>query len=31
MTFPPANFDPSIDPSAEQVRALRDVAPTARW
>jgi len=24
MTFPPANFDPSIDPSADQVRALRD-------
>jgi len=27
MTFPPANFDPSIDPSADQVRALRDAGP----
>ena len=27
MTFPPANFDPSIDPTAEQVRALRDAGP----
>jgi uncharacterized protein (DUF1330 family) len=27
MTFPPDNFDPSIDPTAEQVRALRDVGP----
>jgi hypothetical protein len=24
MTFPPTNFDPSIDPTADQVRALRD-------
>ena len=24
MTFPPANFNASIDPSADQVRALRD-------
>ena len=27
MTFPPANFDPSIDPTADQVRALRDAGP----
>ena len=27
MTFPPANFDPSIDPTADQVRALRDTGP----
>ena len=27
MTFPPANYDPSIDPSADQVRALRDAGP----
>ena len=27
MTFPPANFDPSIDPRADQVRALRDTGP----
>ena len=27
MTFPPVNFDPSIDPSADQVRALRDAGP----
>jgi hypothetical protein len=27
MTFRPANFDPSIDPTADQVRALRDAAP----
>ena len=26
MTFRPANFDPSIDPTANQVRALRDAA-----
>ena len=31
MTFRPANFDPSIDPTADQVRALRDAGPTARW
>ena len=27
MTFGPANFDPSIDPTADQVRALRDAGP----
>ena len=27
MTFRPANFDPSIDPTADQVRALRDAGP----
>ena len=27
MTFHPANFDPSIDPTADQVRALRDAGP----
>jgi len=27
MTFPPANFDPSIDPTADQLRALRDAGP----
>lgn len=27
MSFPPANFDPSIDPTAAQVRALRDGGP----
>ncbi|RZU01080.1 DUF1330 domain-containing protein [Rivibacter subsaxonicus] len=27
MTFPPANFDPSIDPTADQVRELRDAGP----
>jgi len=27
MSFPPANYDPSIDPSADQVRALRDSGP----
>jgi hypothetical protein len=27
MTFAPANFDPSIDPTADQVRALRDAGP----
>jgi len=27
MTFRPANFDPSIDPTANQVRALRDAGP----
>ena len=27
MTFPPPNFDPSIDPTADQVRALRDAGP----
>jgi len=27
MTFPPVNFDPSIDPCADQVRALRDAGP----
>jgi len=27
MSFPPANYDPSIDPSADQVRALRDGGP----
>ena len=27
MTFPPANFDPAIDPTADQVRALRDACP----
>ena len=27
MTFPPANYDPSICPSADQVRALRDAGP----
>ena len=31
MTFRPANFDPSIDPTADQVRALLMPAPTARW
>jgi hypothetical protein len=24
MSFPPANIDPSIDPTPDQVRALRD-------
>ena len=27
MTLRPANFDPSIDPTADQVRALRDAGP----
>jgi hypothetical protein len=27
VTFPPANHDPSIDPTADQVRALRDAGP----
>ena len=27
MTFRPANFNPSIDPTADQVRALRDAGP----
>lgn len=27
MTFPPANFDSSIDPTVDQVRALRDAGP----
>ena len=27
MSFPPANFDPSIDPTVAQVRALRDHGP----
>ena len=27
MTSRPANFDPSIDPTADQVRALRDAGP----
>jgi uncharacterized protein (DUF1330 family) len=27
MSFPPANFDPSIDPRGDQVRALRDAGP----
>jgi len=27
MTFRPANFDPSIDPTADQVRAFRDAGP----
>lgn len=27
MTFPPANFDPSIDPTTDQVRELRDAGP----
>jgi hypothetical protein len=27
MIFPPANLDPSIDPTADQVRALRDAGP----
>jgi hypothetical protein len=27
MTVRPANFDPSIDPTADQVRALRDAGP----
>jgi uncharacterized protein (DUF1330 family) len=27
MSFRPANFDPSIDPTADQVRALRDDGP----
>lgn len=27
MSFPPANYDPSIDPTADQVRALRDLGP----
>jgi hypothetical protein len=27
MSFPPANVDPSIDPTADQVRALRDSGP----
>jgi len=27
MTFPPANFDSSIDPTADQVRAFRDAGP----
>jgi hypothetical protein len=27
MAFPPANFDPSIDPTADQVRGLRDAGP----
>ena len=27
MTPAPANFDPSIDPTADQVRALRDAGP----
>ncbi|MFQ3667235.1 MAG: DUF1330 domain-containing protein [Sphingomonadaceae bacterium] len=27
MSFPPANHDPSIDPTAEQVRRLRDSGP----
>ena len=27
MSFPPANHDPSIDPTADQVRALRDTGP----
>jgi len=27
MSFPPANYDPSIDPTADQVRALRDAGP----
>jgi hypothetical protein len=27
MTFPPANFDPSIDPTVDLVRALRDAGP----
>jgi uncharacterized protein (DUF1330 family) len=27
MTPRPANFDPSIDPTADQVRALRDAGP----
>lgn len=27
MSFPPANHDPSIDPTAAQVRALRDRGP----
>jgi hypothetical protein len=27
MTFRPANFDPSIDPTADRVRALRDAGP----
>ena len=27
MTARPANFDPSIDPTADQVRALRDSGP----
>jgi len=27
MTSRPTNFDPSIDPTADQVRALRDAGP----
>lgn len=27
MSFPPANHDPAIDPTAEQVRQLRDHGP----
>jgi len=27
MTFRPASFDPTIDPTADQVRALRDAGP----
>jgi hypothetical protein len=27
MTSRPANFDPSINPTADQVRALRDAGP----
>ena len=27
VSFPPANFDPTIDPTAAQVRALRDAGP----
>jgi hypothetical protein len=30
MTFRPANFDPSIDPTADQVRACVMPAPTGR-
>jgi hypothetical protein len=27
MTFRPTNFNPSIDPKADQVRAMRDAGP----
>lgn len=27
MSFPPANYNPAIDPGADQVRALRDHGP----